>query len=109
MRLRFLKDGASALDLGENLGALSSPEVWLGIGVAVGQIGFDVTDQLVDRGEAAGADDIAGQVGEEALDQIEPGRGEPAPDPIRGRREVHLEARMSFEPCPRQNCLVGSK
>ena len=50
-------------------------------------------------GEAAGADHIARQVGEEAFDKIEPGRG--------GRREMHLEARPLVRPRAHLRMLVG--
>ena len=69
----FVEGGAGALDFGEDFGALGLPLVGLWIGVALGKIRLDITHQFVDRGEAAGADHIARQVGKEALDQIEPG------------------------------------
>src|SRR5271168_3966118 len=89
---------AGAFDLCEDFCPFGSPDVRLRIGIAVGEIGLDVADKLVDGGEAAGADDIAGQVGEEALDQIEPGR--------RGRSEVHLEARVFGKPRPHRWMFV---
>ena len=46
--------------------------------------------QLGDAGEGAAPDALARDLGEEALDEIEPGRA--------GRREVQLEARMLGEP-----------
>jgi hypothetical protein len=65
--------GACAFDFGEDLGSVGSPDVGPWVGVSLDEIGVDVADQRGDRAEATGADDIAGQVGEEALDQIEPG------------------------------------
>jgi len=81
---------ASALDSGKDLGTLRSPYVGLWIGVAVSEIALDVAHQFIDRSKAAGADRVACQIGEEALDLIEPGR--------RGRREVHVEARVLRQP-----------
>ena len=68
------ESGAGASDLFQDAGALCLPDVPGGRGIARSQIGLDVTHQFAHRSEAAGADDVAGQVGEEALDEVEPGR-----------------------------------
>ena len=52
--------------------AFRCPIIRLRIGVALVEISVDVFDQLVNRGEAAGSDNILRQIGEEPLDQIEP-------------------------------------
>ena len=71
--------------------------LWLGIGVV---------DEAVDGGLEVddGSEDAAfqaspGQLGEEALDRIEPGG--------RGRREVEGEALVPVEPCADLGVLVG--
>ena len=46
------------------------PLVGLGIGVALREVGLDVGDEFVDRGEAPRADHVGGQIGEEPLDQM---------------------------------------
>src|SRR6516225_6990313 len=50
-------------------------------------------------GEGAAADPVAGDLGKEALDHIEPGS--------RGRCEVQMEARMGLEPALNGSGLVG--
>ena len=51
--------------------------------------------------EDAAPDAILGDQAEEALDLVEPG--------CRGRREVHVEARMAFEPSLDRGVLVGAR
>ena len=46
--------------------------------------------QFIDALEDAAANTLSGDLGEEALDHVEPGS--------RGRREVQMEAGMGFEP-----------
>jgi hypothetical protein len=65
-RLRFVEGGAGTADFLEDRLALRPPLVGLGIGVAVVEIGLDVADELADRCEAAGPDDIGIKIGKEA-------------------------------------------
>jgi hypothetical protein len=57
--------------------------------------GYEFGDAL----ERAASDAILGDQTEEALDQVEPGRG--------SRREVHMEPRMPLEPSLDPGMLVG--
>ena len=41
------------------------------MGVTVDEVGVDIVDQRFDGSEAAGADHVGGEIGEEAFDQIE--------------------------------------
>ena len=50
--------------------------------------------------KATSAQAATGQIGEQALDHVEPGRG--------GRREVHMEAWMALKPAPHGGMLVSS-
>ena len=70
--LDFVQSRAGAADFFEDSLSFRRPFIRLGIGVALGEIGVDVVDQLLHRGEAARADHILGQIGEEPFDQIEP-------------------------------------
>ena len=98
-RLGLFQGGAGALDFGEDRGAFRLPRVGARVLVALVEIGLDVAHQLRHRAEAARTDHVCGQVGEEALDEVHPGR--------RGRREVGLEARMAGEPRLDLGMLVG--
>src|SRR5215471_9172645 len=55
--------------------------------------------ELGDGFEGAAADAVSGDLGEEALDHVEPGR--------RSRCEVQVEARMGLEPALHDGCLMG--
>src|SRR5512134_701810 len=72
----FLEDG----------GCGSGPDERLGAGIVLFEVGHDRGLQLGDAVEGATADAFVGDFGEEAFDQVEPGR--------RGRGEVQMEARM---------------
>ena len=50
--------------------------------------------------KATSAQAATGQIGEQALDHVEPGRG--------GRRDVHMEAWMALKPAPHGGMLVSS-
>ena len=76
----FLEDG----------GCGSGPDERLGAGVVLFEVVHDRGLQLGDGVEGAATDAFFGDLGEEALDQVEPGR--------RGRGEVQMEARMRREP-----------
>ena len=75
-----------ALDFGEDGGALGPPAVGFGREIAPGEIGFDRPGQFLDAAEAARAHHLRGEIGKEALDQIQPRTG--------GGRKVEVEARV---------------
>ena len=67
--------------------------------IVLGEVGVDGDFQVSDALEDAAPDALAGDLGEEPLDQVEPGR--------RGRREVQVEPRMLRQPRPHGRMLVG--
>src|SRR5437868_3273283 len=71
--------------------------VWAGI--VLGEISIDGSLQVGDRAEYATADALAGHLGEEVLDRVEPGG--------RGRGEVEGPARMARQPGQHFGMLVG--
>lgn len=72
--MRALSRAARArLILARDCGAFGFPGVGPGTGVALGEVGFDVADEVGHRSEAAGADDILGEIGKETLDEVDPG------------------------------------
>ncbi len=75
------------------------PDEGLGVGVVVFEIIVDRALEVDDGVEHAAPDALSSDLGEEALDQIEPGR--------RGRREMHVEARMPGQPRLDFGMLVG--
>ena len=81
-------EGAS-LFLEDDLGRLR-PHERLGIGVVMQEIVVDGGLERGDAHERAAADALSRDLGEEALDEVQP-RGA-------GRREVELEAGVLFEP-----------
>ena len=82
--------------LGDDLGG---PREWLGVGVArvdpVGDRGLEIGH----AGERAASDALPGDLGEQPLDEVEPG--------ARGGGEVQLEAGMLVEPGLHLLGLVG--
>ena len=66
------------------------PDEGLGIGIVVVEVIHDGGLELGDAREGAASNAVAGDLGEEALDHVEPGSG--------GRREVEMETRMGPEP-----------
>ncbi len=78
------------LDLLENSFALSAPTIGLGLEIALGQVRFDVPDQLTDAGEAAFANYVLSEFAEEALDEVEPGAS--------GWRAMNVKSRTPCEP-----------
>ncbi len=82
---------AGAAGFGGNGGGEFGPDEGFRRLVVFGEIGLDGGLQGGDAGERAAADAFSCDLGEEALDQIEPGRA--------GRREVQMEARMLSQPC----------
>ena len=75
------------------------PDKGLGVGVVVFEIIVDRPLEVDDGVEHAATDALSGDLGEEAFDQVEPGR--------RGRREMHVEARMPGQPRLDLGMLVG--
>ena len=71
------------------LGALA-PDEGLGLDVVLQQVVVDRVLEIVDAGVAAAADPPCGDLGEEALDEVHPGRA--------GGREMQLEARVFLQP-----------
>ena len=94
-----MEGGAGAAYFFQDSLTFGLPFVGPGIGIAVIEVGLNVASELADRGETAGADDIGGQIGKEALDKVHPGRGR--------RCEVHLEAWVPPQPRRDLGVLMG--
>jgi hypothetical protein len=75
------------------------PDEGLGVCVVVFEVVHDGSVQLGNAFEDAAADEFSGDLGEEALDHVEPGGG--------GRGEVQVEARVRREPAFDGRGLVG--
>ena len=73
----------STADLGEDVGGSGGPDEGLGVPVVLGEVAMDGDLQVGNALEDTAADALAGDLGEEALDEIEPGR--------RGWSEVQVE------------------
>ena len=71
----------------------------LGCVVVLGEEAVDGGLEVDEGVEDAALEPALGQLGEEALDRVEPGAG--------GRREVEGEARMAVEPGAHLRVLVG--
>ena len=84
---------------GENIFGGFGPFEGLGPLVVVRQIVVDRGLEIVDAGIAAAPDAFHGDLGEEALDEVHPGRA--------GGGEMQLEAGMFLEPRPHLGRLVG--
>ena len=80
------------------LGALA-PDEGLRLGVVLQQVVVDRALEVVDAGVASAADALCGDLGEEALDEVHPGRA--------CGREVQLETGVLFQPGPHLGRLVG--
>ena len=78
------------IDLFETVLGSSGPFERLGCLVVPGEIVVDGRFQFGDAGEGSAADGFPGDLGEETLDLVQPGR--------RGRREVDMEPRVLFQP-----------
>ena len=76
---------------------LSRRRVW--VGIVVSEVFHDGALELGDAFEGATANAVSSDLGEEALDHVEPGS--------RGRREVQIEARMRLEPALYGRRLMG--
>ena len=68
------------------------------MGVVMRDVLMDGGDQFGHAGEHAAAQALGGDVAEEALDHVQPRR--------RGRREVHVEARVFGQPVLHGRVLV---
>jgi hypothetical protein len=66
------------------------PDERLGVVVPVGDPGADRRDKIADRAVGASLDPFRRQLGEPALDEVEPG--------TLGRREMQREARVTEKP-----------
>src|SRR6266446_5915669 len=75
------------------------PSEGLGIGVAVRDPVFDRCDEFWHVGERTSPDALAGDLGEQPFDEIEPRAG--------CRREVEMEPGMALEPALHGGCLMG--
>jgi hypothetical protein len=62
-----------AVDLVENVDGFGDPDERLGVVVVLGEVAVDGDLEVGDALEDATADAFAGDLGEEALDEIEPG------------------------------------
>ena len=87
-------------DFGEDFGGSLGPDVGLGLIVVFVEIVHDGLLQFIDALEDAAADAPSGDLGEEALDHVEPRAG--------SGREVQVKARMPLEPALYRRGLVGS-
>ena len=76
-----------------------APDEGLRLGVVLQQVVVDLVLEIVDAGVAAAADALCGDLGEEALDEVHPGRA--------GGREMQLEAGMLLQPGLHLGRLVG--
>src|SRR5437667_2919227 len=95
----MLRGGRKTVELGQNgIGGLG-PDKWFGSGIVLGEISIDCGLQVGDRAEDAAAGALAGHLGEEVLDGVEPGG--------RGRGEVEGPARMTRQPGQYFAMLVG--
>src|SRR5512144_2964380 len=89
---------AASCDGGEDLVGGLGPREGLGIGVGLGDVGADRALKVLGAGEHAAFEPAAGEYGEPALDQIEPGG--------RGRGKVQVKAGTLHEPVVHQLGLV---
>ncbi len=97
--LQFLKILVPTFDGGDDCGGICGPPEGLGIGVVLVEEAVDGGLQIDDRAEDAAFQPPLGELGEEALDGVEPR--------TRGRREVERPARMAGEPCTHLEVLMG--
>ena len=88
-----------AFDGGDDFIRVGGPDEGLGIMIGLFDEAVDRSLELDDRAEDAALETALGELGEEALDGIEPGAG--------GRREVGDEARVALQPRLDLRVLVG--
>lgn len=84
---------------GEDVFGGLAPDEGLRLGVVLQQVIVDCVLEVVDAGVAAAADALGGDLGEEALDEVHPGRA--------CGREMQLEAGMLLQPGLHLGRLVG--
>ena len=84
---------------GENVFGGLAPDERLRLGVVQQQIVVDRVLEVVDAGVATATDALCGDLGEEAFDQVHPGRA--------CRSEMQLEAGMLVQPGLHLGRLVG--
>ena len=88
-----------AADLFEDIGSFGGPDEGLGMVVVFGEVAVDGDLQVGHTPEDAASDALAGDLGEEAFDEIQPRR--------RGGREMQTEPGMLREPPLHVRMLVG--
>ena len=88
-----------AFDSSKDAVGIGGPDEGFGVGVCVGDEAVDGNLQFVEGPEDAALETLTRELGEEALDGIEPGR--------RGRCEVEGPALMSGEPLAHLGMFVG--
>ena len=77
-------------EAGEDVVCGFVPDVGLGVVVPVGDPGADRGDEVADGAVGAAFDPLRGELGEPALDEVDPARA--------GRGEVQVEAWVSGQP-----------
>ena len=82
----FIEDFESPAFSCEDIVGGFCPDEWLGLGVVLQQVVVDGGLQITDAGVAAASDAFRGDFGEEAFDEVQPGRA--------GRREMQMETWM---------------
>src|SRR6266446_1911528 len=88
-----------AADLFEDIGSFGGPDEGLGMVVVFGEVAVDGDLQVGHTPEDAASDALAGDLGEEAFDEIQPRR--------RGGREMQTEPGVLREPPLHVRMLVG--
>ena len=83
----------------QDVARTGSPDKWLWAGVVVSNVFINGLDEFWHTGKYATPQPFCGDVPEETLDHVQPGR--------RGWREVHDKARKFIQPRPRDRMLVG--
>ena len=95
-----LESIASLFNLCEDVLGRCGPDEGLGAFVMFGEVFVDRDLQVREAFEDAAPDALAGDLGEEALDHVQPGR--------RGRGEMEMEAWMPLQPGDDLGMLVGA-
>lgn len=87
------------MDFGEDILPFGLPEIALRLLIPQGEIVLKGLNELANTGEASVSDRIPGNIGEEALDPVQPGTA--------GGREVNTEARVPLQPGLYVGVFVG--
>ena len=69
---RLVECDSTSANLGDDLVGGLVPDEWLGVVVPVGDPGADRGDEIADGAVGAALDPLAGQLGEPALDEVQP-------------------------------------